>query len=86
MRCYVSFMQGHVGLYWRGGRLLHRMSAPGIRLKLPLIDQFETIQVTMQTDKVEDIPCGTKGGVNIAFEKIEVCTPSHDVPYRILAR
>jgi hypothetical protein len=30
------------------------------------------IQVTLQTDDVRNIPCGTSGGVMIAFEKIEV--------------
>ncbi|KAH0459330.1 hypothetical protein IEQ34_012144 [Dendrobium chrysotoxum] len=41
-------------------------------LKLPLVTQFEPIQVTIQTDLVRDIPCGTKGGVMISFDKIEV--------------
>lgn len=36
------------------------------------ITEFEPIQVTLQTDQVKDIPCGTKGGVMINFEKIEV--------------
>ena len=30
------------------------------------------MQVTVQTDKVTDIPCGTSGGVMIYFAKIEV--------------
>ncbi|KAJ0973979.1 hypothetical protein J5N97_015944 [Dioscorea zingiberensis] len=44
----------------------------GFHLKLPLITHFEPIQVTLQTDEVKDIPCGTKGGVMISFDKIEV--------------
>lgn len=44
----------------------------GFHLKLPFITQFEPIQITLQTDLVRDIPCGTKGGVMINFEKIEV--------------
>lgn len=73
----------------------------GFHLKLPLITQYEPVQVTLQTDQVilwsnlwrlrilplhsftlnfgilfflqvKDIPCGTKGGVMINFEKIEV--------------
>lgn len=71
----------------------------GFHLKMPLVTQFEPIQVTLQTDQVNssfpsyeedfnchhytwiifwlkiqvrDIPCGTKGGVMINFEKIEV--------------
>jgi hypothetical protein len=30
------------------------------------------IQVTLQTDEVRNIPCGTSGGVVIMFDKIEV--------------
>ncbi|XP_010258063.1 PREDICTED: erlin-2-B-like [Nelumbo nucifera] len=64
--------EGHVGVYWRGGALLNTITNPGFHLKMPLITQFEPIQVTIQTDQVRDIPCGTKGGVMISFEKIEV--------------
>lgn len=64
--------EGHVGVYWRGGALLKTITDPGFHLKLPIITQFEPIQVTLQTDLVRDIPCGTKGGVMINFEKIEV--------------
>ncbi|KAL0336506.1 UNVERIFIED_CONTAM: Erlin-2-B [Sesamum radiatum] len=64
--------EGHVGVYWRGGALLKTITDPGFHLKLPLITHFEPIQVTLQTDLVRDIPCGTKGGVMINFEKIEI--------------
>lgn len=64
--------EGHVGVYWRGGALLKTITNPGFHLKMPLVTQFEPIQVTLQTDQVKDIPCGTKGGVMINFEKIEV--------------
>ncbi|XP_058070400.1 uncharacterized protein LOC131219335 [Magnolia sinica] len=64
--------EGHVGVYWRGGALLEGITNPGFHLKMPLITQFEPIQVTLQTDQVKDIPCGTKGGVMISFDKIEV--------------
>ncbi|XP_021299811.1 erlin-2-B isoform X1 [Herrania umbratica] len=64
--------EGHVGVYWRGGALLKRITEPGFHLKMPLITQYEPVLVTLQTDQVKDIPCGTKGGVMINFEKIEV--------------
>ncbi|KAL5723169.1 hypothetical protein ACHQM5_006594 [Ranunculus cassubicifolius] len=64
--------EGHVGVYWRGGALLKTITDPGFHMKMPLITQFEPIQVTLQTDEVKDIPCGTKGGVMISFGKIEV--------------
>ncbi|KAJ7569984.1 hypothetical protein O6H91_01G102400 [Diphasiastrum complanatum] len=64
--------EGHVGVYWRGGALLKTTSSPGFHLMIPLLTRYEPIQVTIQTDQVKDIPCGTKGGVMIYFEKIEV--------------
>ncbi|KAJ0973980.1 hypothetical protein J5N97_015945 [Dioscorea zingiberensis] len=64
--------EGHVGVYWRGGALLDTITDPGFHLKLPVITHFEPIQVTLQTDEVKDIPCGTKGGVMISFDKIEI--------------
>uniref|UniRef100_A0A175YGU2 Band 7 domain-containing protein n=1 Tax=Daucus carota subsp. sativus TaxID=79200 RepID=A0A175YGU2_DAUCS len=64
--------EGHVGVYWKGGALLKTITDPGFHLKLPLITYFEPVQVTLQTDLVRDIPCGTKGGVMTNFEKIEV--------------
>ncbi|XP_074588411.1 uncharacterized protein LOC141844272 [Curcuma longa] len=64
--------EGHVGVYWRGGALLETTTNPGFHWKLPVVTQYEPIQVTLQTDQVRDIPCGTKGGVMISFDKIEV--------------
>jgi len=39
---------------------------------LPYMSQVSLVQTTVQTDKVEDIPCGTSGGVMVYFDKIEV--------------
>ena len=33
---------------------------------------FAEVQVTVQTDAVSGIPCGTSGGVMINFDKVEV--------------
>ena len=64
--------EGHVGIYFRGGALLDGVTEPGFHFKLPLITSFENVQVTVQTDKVTNIPCGTAGGVVIYFDHIEV--------------
>ncbi|KAL3654298.1 hypothetical protein CASFOL_003979 [Castilleja foliolosa] len=69
--------EGHVGVYWRGGALLDTITGPGFHVKMPMLTHFEPIQVTLQTDLVRDIPCGTKGGVMINFEKIEVVNRLH---------
>jgi len=64
--------EGHVGVYWRGGALIDRITTPGFHLKVPFLDAFENVQVTLQTDKVTNIPCGTSGGVMINFDRVEV--------------
>ncbi len=64
--------EGHIGVYWFGGALLNVTTNPGIHLKLPFLTFVSNVQVTLQTDVVGNIPCGTSGGVMITFDKIEV--------------
>lgn len=64
--------EGHVGVYWRGGALLSTVTKPGFHVKLPIITTVAEIQVSVQTDAVTQIPCGTSGGVLIHFAKVEV--------------
>lgn len=64
--------EGYVGVYWRGGALLDRITWPGFHAKLPLLTNHEAVQVTVQTDKVTNIPCGTSGGTVIHFANVEV--------------
>ena len=54
--------EGYVGVYWRGGALLKTISRPGFHVKVPVITAFAEVQVTVQTDAVSGIPCGTSGG------------------------
>lgn len=76
--------EGHTGVYYRGGALLNSMSAPGFHLMIPLITSFKSVQTTLQTDEVKNVPCGTSGGVMIYFDRIEVVnllepTNVHDI-------
>ncbi|XP_064458520.1 erlin-1-like [Ornithodoros turicata] len=64
--------EGHVGVYYRGGALLRQTSSPGFHMMVPFITSFRSIQVTLQTDEVKNVPCGTSGGVMIYFDRIEV--------------
>lgn len=64
--------EGHVGVYYRGGALLYGTSGPGFHLMFPFLTSVKSVQTTMQTDEVKNIPCGTSGGVVIYFDKIEV--------------
>lgn len=64
--------EGHVGVYFRGGALLYQTSHPGFHMMVPFLTTFKSIQVTLQTDEVKNVPCGTSGGVMIYFDRIEV--------------
>jgi regulator of protease activity HflC (stomatin/prohibitin superfamily) len=48
--------EGHIGLYWRGGALMEGQTEPGYHLMLPIITSYAEIQVSVQTDRVENIP------------------------------
>merc|ERR1719290_564589 len=41
-------------------------------MMLPFITSYRSIQTTLQTDEVKNVPCGTSGGVMIYFDRIEV--------------
>uniref|UniRef100_A0A8C8ML59 Band 7 domain-containing protein n=1 Tax=Oncorhynchus tshawytscha TaxID=74940 RepID=A0A8C8ML59_ONCTS len=64
--------EGHTGVYYRGGALLTTTSSPGFHLMMPFITHFKSVQTTLQTDEVKNVPCGTGGGVMIYFDRIEV--------------
>ncbi|KAA0184993.1 Erlin-2-B [Fasciolopsis buskii] len=68
----VSQLLGHVGVYYRGGALLSQTSGPGYHLMIPLITTYRSVQTTLQTDEVKNVPCGTSGGVVIYFDRVEV--------------
>jgi len=64
--------EGHVGVYYRGGALLPNMTEAGFNVMIPLVTRMEQVQITIQTDEVREIPCGTRGGVMTQFDKVEV--------------
>ena len=47
-------------LFNQGGALLKTISEPGFHYMLPLITSVKMVQVTMQTDEVKNVPCGTR--------------------------
>jgi len=64
--------EGHCAVYYRGGALLETISQPGFHMMIPFLTTYKTIQTTLQTDEVKNVPCGTSGGVMIYFDRIEV--------------
>lgn len=64
--------EGHVGVYYRGGALIDKYTEAGYNAMIPFITTMHEVQITIQTDEVTNIPCGTRGGVLIYFDKVEV--------------
>lgn len=58
-------------MYYRGGALLDDIKDPGFHWRAPFT-RFEPIQVSIQTDSVTNIACGTSGGVMLYFGKVDV--------------
>ncbi len=49
-----------LALYYKGGALLKTVSHPGYHVMIPFITSVKEIQVTMQTDEITNVPCGTR--------------------------
>ncbi|XP_076829898.1 erlin-1 isoform X1 [Brachyhypopomus gauderio] len=64
--------EGHLAVYYRGGALLTSPNGPGYHIMLPFITTYRSVQTTLQTDEIKNVPCGTSGGVMIYFDRIEV--------------
>jgi regulator of protease activity HflC (stomatin/prohibitin superfamily) len=52
--------EGYVGTYTRGGALLMEITEPGFHLKLPLVTQFNPVQVLLSGSSGD---CGFNGCV-----------------------
>lgn len=48
--------EGYIGLYWRGGALISGYAEAGFQLMIPFITSYTQVQVTVETDLVEEIP------------------------------
>lgn len=62
----------HLGVYFRGGALMNTTTEAGYHMKIPFITRHEEVLFAVQTDSVQNVPCGTASGVLINFAKIEV--------------
>ncbi|KAK3243114.1 hypothetical protein CYMTET_47256 [Cymbomonas tetramitiformis] len=72
LNMFHQVQEGHVGVYFRGGRLLDTVVGPGIHLHLPYITEMVDVNVRLQTDIIPNVPCGTKDGILSQFERVEV--------------
>jgi regulator of protease activity HflC (stomatin/prohibitin superfamily) len=54
--CFHVIDYGYIGVYKRGGALLSSWTDPGLHFLIPFLTTYSPVQVTIQTDKVTDIP------------------------------
>jgi regulator of protease activity HflC (stomatin/prohibitin superfamily) len=64
--------EGYVGLYKTLGVLQPELSEPGFHFRIPFYEEFIEMKVSIQTDVVTNIPCGTSNGTLVYFDKVEV--------------
>jgi erlin len=64
--------EGYVGIYKRMGILQKGLSEPGFHFRIPFLENFIEMKISIQTDVVKNIPCGTSNGTLVYFDKVEV--------------
>uniref|UniRef100_A0AAQ5ZPP5 Erlin-1 n=1 Tax=Amphiprion ocellaris TaxID=80972 RepID=A0AAQ5ZPP5_AMPOC len=48
--------EGHLAVYYRGGALLTSPNGPGYHIMLPFITTYRSVQTTLQTDEIKNVP------------------------------
>ncbi|CAB4069000.1 ERLIN [Lepeophtheirus salmonis] len=71
--------EGHIGVYFRGGALLQKTANPGFHMMVPLITSFKSIQITLQTDEIKNVPCGTSENEAV-YDMVRKFTVDYDKP------
>ena len=61
-----------MGIYKRLGVLQKGLSNPGFHFRIPFLENYIEMKVSIQTDVVKNIPCGTSNGTLVYFERVEV--------------
>lgn len=69
---FYQIKEGQVGLIKEWGVLNSGLVEPGMHFRIPIMQEVIRLDLMIQTDKVEKVPCGTANGLLITFDKIEV--------------
>jgi regulator of protease activity HflC (stomatin/prohibitin superfamily) len=71
--CSYQVTEGNIGIIYRFGQLQQTYYKSGLHLKSPYpIEKSSQIDIRPQTDTVDKVFCGTKDGLGLIFESIEV--------------
>jgi len=69
---FYAVKEGEIVLIKQFGVLKKDIIEPGIHFRIPIYQEILRINLMIQTDIVEKVPCGTSNGLLVIFEKIEV--------------
>lgn len=96
MFCYLSIAnafihrvdEGSVGIYYKMGALSETITDPGTHPILPWpITSASSVQITPQTDKIDNVKCGAGDGTQLNFPEVEVGNIlAKDMVYRTIKR
>ena len=65
---------------FQGGALLSSTSGPGYHIMIPFLTSYRSVQTTLQTDEVKNVPCGTRWVTWVeSFLHVEQCPTYFDV-------
>eukprot|EP01006_Ploeotia_vitrea_P011574 TRINITY_DN30803_c0_g2_i1.p2 TRINITY_DN30803_c0_g2~~TRINITY_DN30803_c0_g2_i1.p2 ORF type:complete len:317 (+),score=47.21 TRINITY_DN30803_c0_g2_i1:57-1007(+) len=64
--------EGHMGVYYRFGKLLDVVNPPGLHFIMPFITWPSQIYIRPQTDIVRNVECSTSDGVHLVFAEIAI--------------
>lgn len=64
--------EGHIGVYYRGGRLLDYFNDPGLYFQIPFLTKMQQVQINIKSDTIHHLSCLTKAGVHLYFPKVKV--------------
>ena len=55
--------EGHIGVYYRGGKLLNTFDHPGLYFQIPFFTKMHQVNIKIKSDIIHNVSCLTKGGV-----------------------
>ena len=69
---------------FQGGALLSSTSGPGYHIMIPFLTSYRSVQTTLQTDEVKNVPCGTRWVTWVkSFCQVEQCLTYFDVEFSL---
>ena len=69
---FLEIDEGNVGVHYRMGVLQRQVLGPGWHFYMPGYSYIEKMDIRYQTDKFDNIACGSSDGNTLLFEEIKV--------------